>query len=332
MARMSTGYDAMSDAEQIAALRPVALRAADEFGLEVARIDVLLHSYNTTFELRTADGRRLALRVGTNSHSTAEHAIAQQAWIAAIAAETDVLVPEPLRTPDGGWFVEVDAPALGRQLLVTIASWLEGEDADELDAAGAHALGRAMATLHAQAAGWSPPPGSALPTFDEPLFGDRDVLDAAPGLTADDRAVLARSRARAGEAFARLVAGGGARPLHADLHGGNVKWHEGRLAVFDFDDAGVAPPALDLAIAAFYLRGADPALEAALRAGYAELAPLPELEPGDLEALIAGRQLLLANAMLSMSTADRRAPAAADPQTSLGRLGRGRAPGVFTRD
>lgn len=329
---MSTGYDQLSDAEQIAALRPVALGAAAAFGLEVAHLEVLLHSYNTTFELRTTDGRRLALRVGTNSHSTPEHAIAQQAWIAAIAAQTDVLVPEPLRTPDDRWFAEVEAPALGRSLLVTIASWLEGEDADALDPAGAHALGRAMATMHAQAAGWSLPAGASLPTFDEPLFGDLDVLDAAPGLTADDRGVLAESRARAREAFERLFAGGGARPLHADLHGGNVKWHEGRLAVFDFDDAGLAPPALDLAIATFYLRGADPALEAALRAGYAELEPLPALEPGDFEALIAARQLLLANAMLSMSTAELRARAADYAQTSLRRLRGWLATGVFTRD
>ncbi|GEK79458.1 phosphotransferase enzyme family protein [Agrococcus baldri] len=329
---MTPAYDDLDDEAQIAVLRPVALQAAAEFGLEVARLEPQLHAYNTTFALDAADGRRFALRIGTNSKSTVAHAIAQQSWISAIATETDVLVPASLRAPDGRWCVEVAAPALGRSLLVTLAAWLDGPDADALEPAAAHALGGAMATLHRQAAGWAMPAGGALPAFDEPLFGDDDVLDTAPGLTADDRAVLEAARARAREVFDRLHRGARLRPLHADLHGGNLKWHEGRLAVFDFDDAGLGLPVLDLAISTFYLRGQDPVLEAALREGYAAVAPLPVIEAADFEALVASRQLLLANAMLAMSTAELRARSAEYAQTSIGRLRRWLDTGAFTRE
>ncbi len=87
-----------------------------------------------------------------------------------------------------------------------------------------------------------------------------------------------------------LVDGAPVQPLHADLHGGNLKWHEGQLAVFDFDDCGLGVPALDLAVAVFYLRGDDPQLEGALTAGYAEVRPLPDVDPGHFEAMIAARQ------------------------------------------
>jgi Ser/Thr protein kinase RdoA (MazF antagonist) len=297
----------------------------------VQRLEPLLHAYNTTFALETADGRSFAVRVGTNSKSTVAHAVAQQSWIAAIAAETDVLVPTPLRTPDGRWCAAVPAPALERSLLVTVAAWLDGPDADELDVPAARALGRAMATLHAQAEGWRVPEGGALPVFDEPLFGDGDVLDAAPGLAASDRAVLGEARERAGEVFRRLHAGARLRPLHADLHGGNLKWHGGRLAVFDFDDAGLGLPVVDLAVSTFYLRGEDPALEGALRAGYAEVAPVPEVGEVDFEAVVAARQLLLGNAMLAMSTAELRAQAADYAQTTVRRLRRWLDTGRFTR-
>lgn len=331
MAIVTPAYDALDDEAQIALLRPVALKAAERFGLEVAGLEVVLHAYNTTFALDTPDGRRFALRVGTNSHSTVPHAIAQQAWITAIAEQTEVLVPRPLRTPDGEWCVEVDAPQLGRPLLVTMAAWLEGDDADALDVEAATALGRAMASLHVQAGGWTPPAGGALPVFDEPLFGDEDLLAAPLGLDADALAVLAEARERAGATFRRLHAGARLRPLHADLHGGNLKWHDGRLAVFDFDDAGLGLPVLDLAITTFYLRGEDPALEAAVRAGYAALAPLPEVDPADFEALVASRQLLLANALLATSTADLRAQAADYLHTSIRRLRHWLATGTFTR-
>lgn len=326
---MSAPYDELSDDEQVDALRPVALRAAAAFGIEVARLELLLRSYNTTFEVEASDGRRFALRVGTNSKSTIAHAIAQQSWIAAIAAETDVLVPEPLRTPEGEPWVQLEPTPLGRPLLVTAASWLEGEDADELGPDAARALGAAMARLHEHAAGWAVPAGGALPELSEPLFGDEDVLDRAP-VSDEEHAVLAEARRRADAAFARVVTGP-LRPLHADLHGGNAKWHEGRLAVFDFDDAGLGVPALDFAIATFYARGDDPRLEPAMREGYEQVAPLPDVEPADFEALVAARQLLLANAMLSMSTAELRAQAADYARTSVDRLRRWLDTGTFTR-
>lgn len=336
MAHMHIAYEDLGETEQVALLRPVALRAAAAFGIEVAGMDLLLHGYNTTFALRAADGRSFALRIATNSHSTAGHAIAQQAWIAAIAQETDVLVAPPLRGPDGRWFVEVDAPPVGRALLgqtllVTVAGWLDGADADPLEPAAARALGRAMATLHAHGETWQLPSGGVLPSFDEPLFGDRDLLDLAPGLLDEGRALLRLARRRTSDAFDRAADSAPVRPLHADLHGGNVKWHAGRLAVFDFDDAGVGPPVLDLAISTFYLRGEDPQLEAAMRAGYAEVAPLPDVDPSDFEALVAARQLLLLNALQLTSTAPLRTQAAEYLDTSIARLRRWLDTGIFTR-
>lgn len=241
MARMTRPYASLTDAEQVEALRPVALDAAAAFGLEVAVLEPLLHSYNTTFSLQATDGRRFALRLGTNSKSTVAHARAQQAWVAAIAAETEVRVPEPLRGADGEAWVLVQAPPLGREVLVTAASWLEGDDAGALTPESAAALGCAMAQLHVHAAGWAPPAGAALPEFTEPLFGDEDVLYRAP-LEAEEHAVLDETRRRGREIFARVSAEQPLRALHADLHGANLKWHEGQLAVFDFDDAGMGCP------------------------------------------------------------------------------------------
>ncbi|MCR8670585.1 phosphotransferase enzyme family protein [Agrococcus sp. HG114] len=325
------GYHELGEAEQVEALRPVALAAAAAFGLEAERLEPVLHGYNTTFAVDERGGRRVALRVGTNSHSTPEHAAAQQAWISAIAAGTPVLVPEPLRAVDGRWFAEVDAPPLERRVLVTAASWLDGADAEELGPDAARALGRAMAELHAQAEHWRPPAGTSLPRLDAPLFGDDDLLATAPGLAAEERAVLDTARSRAADAFARLHRGATLRPLHADLHGGNLKWHAGRLAVFDFDDCGLGLPVLDLAISAFYLRGGDDAAERAMREGYAGRLPLPDVDPADFEALVAARQLLLANALLASSTASLRERAEPYLRTAVARLRWWLETGAFSR-
>ncbi len=328
----SAAYTGLDDEGQVEVLRGVALQAADAFGLGVRDLALVLHAYNTTFRLDTDDGRRLALRVNTNSHSTPEHIVAQQEWLHAIAAGTDVLVPDPLRTPDGGWAVVVPCPQWGGPLHATVASWLDGDDVGTCDAEQARALGDAMARLHDHAESFVLPVGGALPVFDTPLLGDEDLLSAHPDLPPGGAAVVDRALADTAASCAAVHAAGTPVVIHADLHGGNLKWHRGRLAVFDVDDCGVGVPALDLAIAAFYLRDGTLGLEEALREGYAGVRPLPDVAPSDFEGLVAARQLLLANSLLSSSTAALRSEATAYLGVTVDRLRHWRATGRFTRD
>lgn len=327
-----SAYVDLTDEEQAEALRPVAAEAAARFGLSVARLDVLTHSYNTTFSLLTAQGRRLALRLGTNSSSDPAAVVAQQEWQVAIAEDpaTDVLVPRPLRTTEGDWFAMVPSEALGREVLVTCATWLEGADVERPDAQVAAALGRATALLHRHARTWPMPAGGALRRLDTPLFGDPQRLLTAPGLTAHQEEVLRRALDVTTDAFREAFAADRAIPLHADLHGYNLKWHDDRLAVFDFDDCGIAVPVLDLAISAFYLRAGDAAVEEALLEGYAAVAPLPQLPPQTYEALVASRQLLLANDLLGSTTAQWRGKAQDYLAVSVDRLAHWLETGRFT--
>jgi len=327
---VGSGYHDLTDEEQAEALRPVALEAAVRFGLEEHRLEVLLHAYNTTYSLETVSGERFALRVNTNSTSDEAEIATQQAWQLAIAEHTPVRVATPRRTVEGPWCASVDSAALGRTTLVTCASWLEGDDVGDPSPEVARELGRAMAQLHEHARGWALPEGGSMPLFDSPLFGDADLLDTAD-LQEDQHEVLRIARTRTEEVFRGLYAGEPAIALHADLHGGNLKWHEGRLSVFDFDDCGLGIPALDLAITTFYLRGGDEAPEVALREGYASIAPLPDVSPVDFEAVVASRQLLLANSMLTTSTSQLRAMARTYLPTSVDRLQHWLETGHFTR-
>ncbi|HKX69044.1 MAG TPA: phosphotransferase [Intrasporangium sp.] len=324
-------YADLTDEEQAEALRPAAMDAAEAFGLEVHRLELVSHAFNSTFSLEAGDGRRLALRVNTNSTSSVAEVATQQQWLTAIAAETTVHVPRPVSTPRGEWYAQVESAALGRPVLVTCASWLEGPDVGDPDAEVARELGRSIALLHAHGTGWQLPPGGRLPRFDSPFFRDPDRLGSASGLTDDQHEVLRRARVATTEAFRRADAAGPVIPLHADLHGGNLKWQDGRLAVFDFDDCGLGVPALDLAISTFYLRGSDPATEPAMLSGYAEVSVLPDIAPADFEALVASRQLFLANLLLGSSTAQWRELAQTYLPLSVDRLRHWMRTGRFTR-
>lgn len=298
-------FDDLGTGGQVEALRGVALDALPAFGLEVERLELLLHGFNTTFALVEPTGRRLAVRVNTNSLSTTEHLAAQQSWVHAIATETDVLVPDALPTLDGEAFTTVRSVEAARAFRVVVNTWLEGPDLGGCDEYQARALGGTMATLHRQAAGWCAPAGTGLSVFDEPLLGDENRIEDAPLLDAHGIGVVRESLSRTRAAFTTALAGQPLIAVHGDLHGGNLKWYAGRLAVFDFDDSGMAVPAFDLAVATFYLRGRGAqAVEDALRSGYAERGDLPVVNAAGFEALVASRQLLLANSLITSSTPD----------------------------
>ncbi len=323
----------LDEPAQVELLRRVALEAAPRFGLHVDRCELVLHGFNTTFRVDTVAGATVALRVNTNSVAGPEHLLAQQAWVHAIATETDVRVPDVVPTTEGDAFATVRAEPVGRDFRVVANAWLPGPDVGDCDAEQARALGRVMASLHRQAADWVPPPGSGFAVFDEPLCGDEDRLVGSLGPAGDGRTVIDEALRRTREAYDLTLAEDPPRPVHGDLHGGNLKWSDGRLAVFDFDDAGLATRALDLAVATFYLRrGGDADAEAALRLGYEEVDALPAVDDGDFEALVASRQLLLANSLLASTTPELRAMAPEYLERTVHRLRHWMGTGRFVLD
>lgn len=291
---------------QVRRLRALAARALPAWGLGAASLRLLNHGYNTTFRVDAADGRRFALRVNVIPTKTDAHLRAEVAWLAALAAETDLQVPTPQPTRDGEWAAHVPSPDHGRDLPLVLFSWLDGRNLGFKPRLGqVRAVGEAMALLHHHAATWRPPAGGELPLFDDVLTGLPNRLGDHPALDADARAVLTVALARAQQLQDQAFATDQVIPLHADLHGGNLKWHDGRLSVFDFDDAGCGVPALDLAISSYYLR-VDAAYEAALREGYARVRPLPRLSDEAFEGMIAGRNLLLLDDLLEQQNAELR--------------------------
>ncbi|SDI02342.1 phosphotransferase enzyme family protein [Agrococcus jejuensis] len=324
-----TSYADLPEAEQVALLQAVAAEALPAFGLEGAVITPVLHAYNSTYRV-DRDGASWALRILVGSKATPANIAAQQAWQRALASEANVVVPVPLPTLDGAWWTGVASDGFGRTAIVTVAGWLDGTAIDDaLDVPTARLLGAAMARMHVHAADWAVPVGASLPVFDDVLFGDHDALADVDDLDAPSRVVLDEARARSQALLTRLHGLGGVRPLHADLHSGNLLRSADGLQLLDFDDAGLGVPALDLAIAR--ISADEPQIHAALADGYASVAPLPDASEPDLHALAAGRQLLLANDLLSSTTASLRADARTYVDTAVRRLAAWLDAGTFTR-
>ena len=286
-------------------MRPTALAALRQYPIEVARLRLLNHGFNTTFRVDTVDGQRFSLRLNVNSQRTDAFIGAEMAWLVALSAETDLWVPTPQPSRDGQLLVHVECPDLGRSLPAALFEWLPGADlGDDATAVQMRAVGRATAELHAHGERWSPPPGTELPAIDTILMDLPNRLgDDHPMLSTADHELLDAAFEHIQGHYDTMFATARRQPLHADLHVWNLKWFRGRLSVFDFDDSGIGVPVQDLAICAYYLRD-NAAQEAALLEGYQQVRPLPAFTAQQYEAMVASRNLVLLNDVITTTNAE----------------------------
>ncbi len=300
-------FASLSNRAQVGRLRLTALAALREYPLEVSRLRLLNHGFNTTFRVDTADRRKFALRLNVNSRRSSQQLRAETAWLEALSEDTALRLPTPQPTRSGHLTTMVSSPDLGRDLPATLFSWLPGEDlGDAATPAQMREVGATAAILHQHALHWAFPADAALVSLESPLMDSpNNFLADHEFLTSERRETIDAAFTQVSAALKTLFAKDIPRALHADLHNWNLKWSRGQLYVFDFDDSGVGVPMQDLAIAAYYLRDQD-ALEAAMLEGYREVAPLPPFTPAEYEAVVAGRNLVLLNDLLVNTTADLR--------------------------
>ena len=299
----------LSDRAQVRRLRAVALEALQQYPLEPDRLRLLQHDFNTTFRLDTVSGEKFAVRIDLNRRKPVSALDAEMAWLTAIDRDTEVIVPAPLTTRDGRQHVPVRVEGVDGELHLAVMSWLPGRDLDVPTVPAMRELGRQMALLHDHAAAWTVPPGIEFPAIDAVLMDSPDRLRTGhPEISDERRDLFVQALGCIEAAVGAMVATGERMPIHGDLHPWNVKWLRGRMSVFDFDDAGIAVPAQDLAIASYYLpddeRRAE--LDEAMLDGYTGVRDLPPFTIEQFHAALAGRTLLLLNDLLDMTSGESR--------------------------
>ena len=290
----------LSPRAQSGRLRKVATEALSWYPVRVRSLKLLQHGFNTTFRVDTEDGEKFALRLNVNSKRTAANLAAEAQWLAALAEETDLWVPVPQRTVKGELTTSVWSDDLGRDVNAVLFSWLPGPElGDGATVTQMREVGRALAVLHRHAATWRPTGDAELPVLNRPYWDMPDRLTGSdsplsPAMVGIVSEVVGRIVTVVDDLFARSEP----RPIHTDPHNWNMKWFRGRLAVFDFDDSAIGPPVFDLAISTYYLRPHNDRADA-LMEGYAAEAPLPEFGRDEFEALVAQRNVLLLNDLLT---------------------------------
>lgn len=288
-------------------LRRLAIHALASYDLDVARLRLITNDVNGIFRIDAVDGRRFILRVtAPEGGHTLDHVTAEMDWLAALARDTDLSVPHPLRTRKGSFVVKAEADGVPEPRLCEVFSWVDGRNlADNMTEGDIARLGELSARLHAHALTYRPPAHLSLLRFDrlfpfpEPVvLFEQKFSELFPPAR---KAVYQKAVDWAQESLDRLKASGEPmRILHGDLHQWNVRVTHKSLSPIDFEDLLLGWPVQDIAITLYYFLGDHyPAWRAAFHAGYTRHSPWPERHSGEIDSFIAARGFGLANLVLS---------------------------------
>ncbi|WP_432563567.1 phosphotransferase enzyme family protein [Kineococcus sp. SYSU DK003] len=277
----------------------------DAWGLSpAAHLTLIAVSENATFRI-SVDGAPVAvLRLHRPGYVADPAQIAAElTWMRAIAADTDVRVPEvlPLRDgtlvheftdPDGTtWFAVAFGFVVGEVLEATLAAG--GLDVGALRSCYAE-IGATTAALHEHVTGWVAPTGFARFGWDldEALGASSRWGDwRGASLSGEHLAVCERAELAARDVLATATPTG---LVHADLRPSNIMVDAaGRLTVIDFDDCGTSRLLWDFAAALSFIEHEEfvPTIASAWIAGYRTVRELSETDLQVAAALSVVRRL-----------------------------------------
>ena len=291
--------------EQIKEVSAVVEEICSRYFTDEVTYELINFEFNATFKVRCG-GETFALRININSSRTRENVNAEIAFIHHLREQSRVEVPRPIPSREGGFVVEAILPSSTKLVLAVLFSWLDGSEVgDEADPQQLFAIGVAMAGMHQAASEFELPSGAALPVLNDLLWGTTDqIFASSSALDVEDRRVLEQARIQIGDVISYFYARDSKIVIHADMHGWNLMWNMGDIAVFDFDDCGIGLPVQDLATALYYL---DTSAEREfVLEGYRSIRALPGYSDFQMQALLLQRRILLLNYLYETANEEHR--------------------------
>lgn len=285
-------------------LRRAALAALESYDLQIQGVRVLSTDTNGVFRVDGADGNRYVLRVGRggNIAHSVEQVRSETEWLTALARNTDLRIPIPVANSTGETVTVIEVTGVPDRRSCVLFEWLPGRLLDRhLTPRHVRAYGALAARLHEYAGSFQPSTGFSIVRYDRVFPFDEPVVLFDPTrsefMTDRRREIFVEAVDRVQHAIDDLADREPRRVIHGDLHRWNVLIDGAGVAAFDFEDLMWGWPVQDLAIALFYLEREDNYLDlrAAMRAGYEQVRPWPDVTGWEIDTFIAGRALVLAN-------------------------------------
>jgi len=256
--------------------------------------------------VEAAEGGPYVMRIhratGVDGHPrrTAAEIRSEMEWLAALRRDTDLVVPEPVRTRDGALLTTVEVDGVPDPRLCVLFHWVDGRFVNRgLTPKHLWRVGVLVARLHEHVTSqFVPAEGFTRSVMDDL---STEMVDSYTSMLAEvcpreDVELVEAAIGQMRRVQDALGSGSDAFGLiHADLHQWNYLFHRGEVHAIDFDDCGWGHFVYDIAVALSELEHKPhyPQLRAALLEGYRSVRPLSAEHESLLSTFIAFRTMVL---------------------------------------
>jgi Ser/Thr protein kinase RdoA (MazF antagonist) len=263
--------------------RGLALQALERFGLPGASLRLLKFSETALYRVDTPQGR-FALRLHPPGRMPEVVLRSELTWLATLAREAALWVPEPAPAPDGETLITCSSPDGADYRLASLFHWMPGRHKVRgLTASDAYRMGRCLGQLHAFAASYAPPPAFTRWELEWDEFADGIVQGRWWfALTHEEAQLLHEAIAQVQATLAELHEDPAARGLiHGDTNLSNFRFAGTRVGLLDFEVCCFGYYLFDVTrtLLGFVEAGSHaPRLAAAFHQGYSSVRAIPSLE------------------------------------------------------
>jgi Ser/Thr protein kinase RdoA (MazF antagonist) len=292
------------------------------YGIRDATLRQITEATNVVFRVDRPRHAPLVLRLTSpKSCHTPAGIRSEIAWLEALATDTEIGVPAPVRAPHGEYVTTIRDAEIAGEWHCALFHWVPGSMiADRMTESTVGLHGRLAAQLHDHGRTFESPSRNSIRPFDSAFPYSNPAFPPAEPIVLFKRlpkslmpavraTVFRRVRERVEHAINSVRAAEPRHIIHNDLHVWNVKASRGTAYALDFEDLLWGTPTQDLSTTLYYYRYRDDheRLLSWFRKGYESVRPWPCEDSQLLETLIIGRMLLLANFVSASEDADDRA-------------------------
>jgi Ser/Thr protein kinase RdoA (MazF antagonist) len=220
---------------------------------------LLAHAHNTTFAITDKNGRRAVIKAHRPGSVVHAEVLSEMQWLAALAAQTSLLIPVPIRNRKRELITEANVDGEAGPWLCRITRWVPGRKLGRgLRPKHFARLGELIAGLHQHVETFEPPVGFVRPQWDKLLLTRMAPLRQAGRdgrLSARRSEIFEAAFDRASRAMRDLGKGPNVfRLIHSDLGYGNHVFHQARAGAIDFETCGFGYILADLAEPLCFMR------------------------------------------------------------------------------
>ena len=224
-------YDQLTFRGKLRRLRDLAKDTLRQFGVDVARLQLIGYDTNLMYRVWANNGTQYALRLAQPDWRSAESAVSEAMWLDALATDTDIPVPRLRRTPAGEAVVSPQAVGAPTNRHAVLMNWLPGTLlGKQLTEKNLAKMGELFGKLHRHGANWQPPQGFTTQRFDQMLSrGEPNLLFAEDSLafySAQTEMLLRQLSQQVADTYSGLDPAD-LRVIHCDLWHDNIKIHRG---------------------------------------------------------------------------------------------------------